>query len=214
MSRKLLILSVVGLLSIVADQVSKYLAVAHLTNGFRQSSVVDRLLTFLTPERPVRAVREVHVIEDFWHFRYIENPGAAWGLFANLPDPFRTPFFLVVTGAAMAFIVWMYRRVPARETFLLVALALVFGGAIGNFIDRLSRGYVIDFIDWHWQGRADLRWPTFNIADAAISVGVAMMVLDALRVWVRRRAARAETGRVTPAPPPHIAIGDGERPPL
>jgi signal peptidase II len=112
----------------------------------------------------------------------VENPGAAWGLFANLPDTARRIFFHVVSLAALAFIFAMYVRLEPGQRLVSVALSLVAGGALGNFMDRLARGYVIDFIDWHWRNQPGMRWPTFNVADAAICVGVALMLVDSLRM--------------------------------
>ena len=78
------------------------------------------------------------------------------------------------------------------------------GGALGNFLDRLVRGYVIDFIDWHWRNQPGMRWPTFNVADAAICVGVALMLLDSLRC-----AGRAVPPRRSPRAPIRDAAGAG-----
>ena len=116
------------------------------------------------------------MLENFWHFRYAENPGAAWSFLAGAPDWFRTPFFLVVAVAAMIFIIVYFRKTHPEQTLLQIALAMIFGGALGNFIDRFRLGYVIDFIDWHWYASAS--WPTFNVADAGITVGVVLMALD------------------------------------
>lgn len=74
------------------------------------------------------------------------------------------------------FIVVYFLRTQKDQWLLRFALALVFGGAIGNFADRIRLGYVIDFIEWHWYDKAS--WPTFNVADSAISVGVCLMILD------------------------------------
>jgi signal peptidase II len=87
---------------------------------------------------------------------------------------------------ALGFITFMYVRLTPDQRRVRWALALVAGGAVGNFVDRLLRGYVIDFIDWHWRNQPGMRWPTFNVADAAICVGVALMLLDSFRP---RRAA-------------------------
>lgn len=166
---------------VVLDQWTKWLAVAHLTRAFRPvggtpaDTFGERLWRFLSYRNP-QGDRIIAVLDDFWHFRYVQNPGAAWGLFANSPDWFRTSFLLLVSIAAMVFIVFYFRRTESKQGLLRVALALVFGGALGNFLDRVRLGYVIDFIDWHWYNKAT--WPTFNIADAAISVGVAFMILD------------------------------------
>ncbi len=119
----------------------------------------------------------VEVVESFWHFRYVENPGAAWGFLSGSAAWFRTPFFLVMSTLAMGFMVYYFRQTRPGQWLVRLALALVFGGAVGNFLDRVRLGYVIDFIDWHWY---DAHWPTFNIADACISVGVCLMVIDML----------------------------------
>ncbi len=112
-----------------------------------------------------------------WRMRYAENPGAAWGLFRELSEQARARLFGAITLVAIAFILGYFHRVEAGQRLLQVALSLVAAGALGNFIDRLARGYVVDFVDWHWWNRPDLYWPTFNVADAMIVVGVAMLIL-------------------------------------
>lgn len=189
---------VVASLTLVADQVTKYLAVAHLTDVMDGREGWARVSAFFTEKNldndpPMeggrrRNTRPRYVIEDYWHHRYVENPGAAWGLFGNLPDGTRQAFFHVVSLAALAFIIGMYRKLEPGQGMVRVALALVAGGALGNFVDRLLRGYVIDFIDWHWRNQPGMRWPTFNVADAAICVGVGLMFLDSFR---SRPAAQA-----------------------
>ena len=99
---------------------------------------------------------------------YVENPGAAWGLFRGRSERFRNTFFTLVSLGAVAFILYYYRRLRAEQRYLQVALALVLAGAVGNFLDRLARGYVIDFVEWYWWNRPDIRWPTFNVADSLI----------------------------------------------
>ena len=141
-----------------------------------------------------RNTRPHRFVEDYWHFRYVENPGAAWGLFGNLPDGARQTFFHVVSLAALAFIISMYVKLEPGQRAVRLALALVAGGALGNFLDRLMRGYVIDFVDWHWRNQPGMRWPTFNVADAAICVGVGLMLLDSFR-------SKRPTEPVTVQPP-------------
>lgn len=172
--------SIVAVVVVVLDQLTKWLAVAGLTHAFRSATgeplgFLDKLDRFLWTKHPARA-GSVAVLEDFWHFRYVENPGAAWGFLSTSAAAFRTPFFLVVSALAMVFIVAYFRKTAAEQGLLRFALALVFGGAIGNFLDRVRLGYVIDFIDWHWFDKAT--WPTFNVADAAISVGVIILLLE------------------------------------
>lgn len=175
----------------VADQVSKYLAVADLTTAFERDHAAtfgDRLHSFFhdrnldgdPPEagEPDLRTAPVPVIESFWHFKYVENPGAAWGLLGHVDPGMRVPFFHIVSIAAIAFILYFYRKLLDDQRYLQVALALVLGGAVGNYFDRVLRNYVIDFIDWHWLQDPNLHWPTFNIADSAICVGVGMMLLE------------------------------------
>jgi len=188
-SHRLLLLVIVAVLA--ADQVTKYLAVSRLTDALEGREGLARVTGFVTEQnldnRPppedgsYRVLRPYRFIEDYWHFRYVENPGAAWGIFGDMPEGVRRLFFLVVSLAAMGFIFVMYRRTPSEQRLARVALALVTAGALGNFVDRLLRGYVIDFIDWHWRNQPGMRWPTFNVADVAITVGVSLMLLDSLR---------------------------------
>ncbi|MCE9668883.1 signal peptidase II [Myxococcus stipitatus] len=192
MKASLRLLVLVATTVLVADQVTKYLAVSRLTDALDGREGLSRVTGYFTEQNldndPVtegntrRVTRPHRFIEDYWHFRYVENPGAAWGLFADLPESVRRAFFHVVSLAALGFIFFMYRRTEADQRLVRVALALISGGALGNFMDRLVRGYVIDFIDWHWRNQPGMRWPTFNVADAAICVGVAFMLLDSLKV--------------------------------
>jgi signal peptidase II len=127
---------------------------------------------------------------------YVRNLGAAWGALSNLPSGVRAPFFYLVTCLAVVIIGVYMRSTPTHHRLAIFALGLILSGAVGNFIDRLRLGYVIDWIDVRWNlfgWRYD--FPNFNIADSAITVGVTflmfdMLVLEALR---RRRSAGAAT---------------------
>lgn len=131
-------------------------------------------------------------------FNYVRNLGAAWGALSNLPDNIRVPFFYVVTTVAV-FIIGLYiRTTPVEHRLAIFSLALILSGAIGNFIDRLRLGYVIDWIDVRWNlvgWRYD--FPNFNVADSAITVGVALLVFDMLVLETIRR--RANKTHATPA---------------
>jgi signal peptidase II len=114
------------------------------------------------------------------------NRGGAWGLLQSTSENVRRPFFLLVSVAAIAFIMTLYRRLLPRQRALRWGLPLVLGGALGNVLDRIRYGQVIDFIDAHaqcswalvfWKG-PDRHWPTFNVADIAICVGVGLMAVD------------------------------------
>ena len=180
---------------VVADQVTKYMAVASLTRAFEtpvgqaELSVGEKMSRFLWEEHPMRAQR-VSVLDDFWHFTYAENPGSAFSFLSNQPSWFRTPFFLIISLAAMVFIVAYFRRTSPEQRWLRLALGMVFGGAVGNFLDRIRLGYVIDFVDWHWFDKAT--WPTFNIADSAITIGIGLMVVE---MWFHK-SATADGGKV------------------
>lgn len=129
--------------------------------------------------------REVVIIDGFWDFQYTRNPGAAFGLFADADESFREPFFIIVSLFAVLIILGLLRGVPLRQQFLFWGLTLIAAGALGNFIDRVQFGYVIDFVVWKYTD--DYRWPTFNVADALICVGVASMVVAMIRETIEER---------------------------
>jgi signal peptidase II len=174
------LLGALFLVLVVADQWTKYLAVERLTTVFERSGEAGlaRVDGFYRHKHlePI-ATEPYYVWHPVWRMNYVENPGAAWGLFRGFSPGFRNLFFTLVSLGAVAFILVYYRRVAADQRFLQVALAFVLAGAVGNFIDRLARRYVIDFVEWYWWNRPDLRWPTFNVADSLIVVGVAMLML-------------------------------------
>ena len=130
----------------------------------------------------VLATFELHetlpVIPGWFHLTYIRNPGAAFGLFSGHAEAFRRPFFLVVTAVALAAILAILWRAPRGRPWLLMALGLVFGGAVGNLIDRVRWGEVVDFLDVFWRTH---HWPAFNVADSAITVGAALLIAEGFR---------------------------------
>ena len=120
----------------------------------------------------------IPVIRGYFNLTYIRNTGAAFGLLAQADPAFRIPFFVVVPAVALGAITYIFRKLPDGDLKLSVALSLVISGAVGNLIDRLLLGYVIDFLDFHWRYR--YHFPAFNVADAAICVGVGILMLDLL----------------------------------
>jgi signal peptidase II len=166
---------------VVADQVSKFLAVDRLTWAFPRTGATttgEKVRAFYGLRHLEGMARPPHVVwEPMWRMTYAENPGAAWGMLRDLPAGFRHGFFVVMTLGALGFILWYYRRLRQDQRFLQVALSFVFTGAVGNLVDRLARGYVIDFVQWHWWRKPELYWPIFNVADSLIVVGVAMILL-------------------------------------
>ena len=102
-------------------------------------------------------------------------PGAAFGILTNTPELWRRLFFIIVTLVAVAVIAGLIWK--AHERLLVIAFSLIAGGAIGNLIDRIRFGEVVDFIQWYVKS---YYWPSFNVADSAISIGVGLLVIDML----------------------------------
>lgn len=119
------------------------------------------------------------VVEKYVDFILARNKGGAWGLLQGTSELVRKPFFLLVSALAIGFIVTLYSRLRPGQRALKWGLPLVLGGALGNVFDRIHYGWVIDFIDVHIvQNGIERHWPTFNVADVAICVGVGLMALD------------------------------------
>lgn len=191
------LLAVIAGLWFVADQVTKYLAVEHLTAAFTVAharTLPEKIRAFASQKELLERglANPVPVtVTSFWQHRYTQNRGAAWGVLSGAGERFRVPFFYLVSIAAVIFIFSYYRKLRSDQRYLQIALALVLGGAIGNALDRVLRGYVIDFIDWHWFDphwlKPALHWPTFNVADSGITVGLVMLFLEML---FARKAAK------------------------
>jgi signal peptidase II len=166
-----------SLVLVVADQATKWWAATELAERR-----VERARPACDEDGPIerrvryRAARTVDVIDGLFSLRYVENCAGAFGILQEQDESIRRPFFLVVTFAAVIFIVVLFHRLQPEQRLLMWALPFVLGGAVGNLIDRVHLRYVIDFIDWYHASIG--RWPTFNIADAAIVVGVALILLD------------------------------------
>ena len=118
-------------------------------------------------------------ITSFFKLTYVRNTGAAFSFLSEAGGWQRWFFAGLALVISIVIAVWLV-RLKKHETFLAVALSLVLGGAIGNLIDRLAYGYVIDFLDVYYQA---WHWPAFNIADSAITLGVVLMLLESFG-WV------------------------------
>lgn len=184
--RKPLVSLIVILLAVVVlDQGTKQLAQAKLLDSSFQEHTDEYPAcqggdSDRRRERFVAGNRQsLRVLDGFFDLRYVENCASAFGLMSQVPESLRFPFFLVVSVLAVCFIPYLYRKTPADQSYMLYALPFVLGGALGNLIDRLVFRYVIDFIRWYVTiGEKARDWPTFNIADAAIVVGIALMILQ------------------------------------
>jgi signal peptidase II len=118
---------------------------------------------------------ESHTITSFFNLVRVHNSGAAFSFLADASGWQRWFFTVLGIGAAIL-IIWMLKNHPGQRLFCF-ALACILGGAVGNVIDRVLYGYVVDFLDFHWMG---MHFPAFNVADSAISLGAAGLILDEL----------------------------------
>ena len=117
------------------------------------------------------------VIEHFFNITHILNPGGAFGFFASGSLEVRRFIFLFLSSVVALFVLWFYKRCAADFIFLSYGLALIFGGAMGNLIDRFRYGKVVDFLDFYI---GSAHWPAFNIADSAISIGMGILIYHIL----------------------------------
>ena len=141
-------------------------------------AIIVILLDQITKAMIVRTMQlgDSHTITSFFNIVRWHNTGAAFS-FLHAAAGWQRWMFVGLGAAAAIFIVWMLRTHGGQRLFSW-ALALILGGAIGNVIDRLWHGYVVDFIQVHWNGMA---FPSFNVADSAITIGAVLLVLDELR---------------------------------
>ena len=141
-----------SLLVVVLDQWSKYWIVAN----FREY--------------------EVLTVWPVFNLTLVYNTGAAFSFLSDAGGWQRWFFVTVGVLVSLVMVIWLARLQP-RERWTALGLALVVGGAVGNLIDRVVLGKVVDFLQWHWQ---DWYWPSFNLADSAITLGVILLLLDGL----------------------------------
>ncbi len=138
----------------------------------------------------VRRVLDLHesipVVPDLLALTRVHNTGAAFGMFNSMDFPGKTLLLTIVATLALAGVAWYAVSIPLSERLARLGVACILGGAIGNLIDRATAGYVLDFVDAYWQG---WHFWAFNVADAAISIGVILMILDL--VGLGRRASNS-----------------------
>ncbi|MBI4963799.1 MAG: signal peptidase II [Desulfomonile tiedjei] len=151
---RLTFLGSIACLLLIADQVTKFLVFSRIPLN--------------------RAIELIPGVLDLVHAR---NPGAAFGMMAGSAWEFRSLFFIVVSVVVLVIIALVVAFSKDMDSYLLLAYSLFFGGALGNLVDRVRFGEVIDFIDVHW---GDLHWPAFNVADSALSVGAVLFVFHLL----------------------------------
>lgn len=133
-------------------------------------------------DRSMALHSSITVIENFFNITYLRNKGAAFGILAD--SKFRLPFFIVVSTVAVGVIFVVIKKLREDQRLAAYSLSLIFSGAIGNLIDRVRLGEVIDFLYFHWY---EHYWPAFNVADSAICVGVFLLAID---MYLEERKAR------------------------
>ena len=146
--------AVTAVVVLILDQITKALALAHLPPG-----------------------SPVAMVDGFFSLTLVMNPGLAFGFLSTTPAAWRWIVALLSIGALSVLGVVGVRLLASGGWLSSLALGLVFGGAVGNLIDRARFGAVVDFLDFYWR---DYHWPAFNVADSAISVGVALLALKLL----------------------------------
>ncbi len=152
MKKKYVVLAAISAFLVAIDQLTKIYIHTHYQHG-----------------------ESTPIIPGFFNITYVRNLGAAFGFLADSHPAFREIFFLAMPPIALLIILMIMRGVADNDKWQILALSSVFGGAIGNYIDRLRFRYVVDFLDFHYQER--YTWPAFNIADMAIVSGVGLLLL-------------------------------------
>lgn len=174
MAFKYKLLLIVTPLIVVLDQVTKWLILQNL---------------------PLHTA--ISIIPGFFDIVHVRNTGAAFGMFASSDQSFREPFFYFVAAVAVFVLLGLLRKITPKEKVMAWVVTLVAGGLLGNLIDRLRFGNVVDFLSFHWRDAEAnwnifglalhfrWEWPSFNVADSAITVAMILLVLNML-IWEKR----------------------------
>lgn len=141
----------------------------------------------------------IEVLGDFFTISFILNSGIAFGLLDRHPSPYKAPLLIIVSFAALGIILYIFLSLPRNIKLAGVSMGLIFGGAIGNIIDRIVRGEVVDFLDVDFPDIVIpalnihmTRWPTFNIADSCVLVGIVMLLVIIIRQGAREEGENPE----------------------
>lgn len=143
-------------------------------------------------ERTVPLYESIVVVSGLFSITHVKNTGAAFGLFAGHASVFRTLFFVVITVGALMLILLIFRSVKEKRVLVPLSLGMITAGALGNLVDRIRWGYVIDFLDVYWRTH---HWPAFNIADSAITVGILLVLVENLLLHRKESSSQENHGR-------------------
>lgn len=189
------LLIILGVVLAILDQIAKWSVVWYFEN--------------------IEGSRKV-IVSGLFDLILTRNPGAAWSMLGDLkPDWLRVALFIVLSLAAIAFIFYYASKAKPEQRLFLWGLGFVLGGAVGNLIDRIIAGAVVDYLEFYsrapWMVELldcskgwGCRFPAFNVADIAINIGVGLLILDALRTTFRKEPDAVEPapiGAIAPAPP-------------
>jgi len=139
--------------------------------------VIADQATKLAIMHTMQLYQSLPVIPGFFNLTYIHNPGGAFGFLAGQGLILRRVVFIGLSAGLAALVFWIYRETSRHQRWMASGLALIFGGALGNLVDRIRIGEVVDFLDFYLKG---WHWPAFNVADSAITVGITIFVLQML----------------------------------
>jgi signal peptidase II len=120
----------------------------------------------------------ISVIDGLFNITYVRNTGVAFGIFSTITSPAKSVLLSLFTLVAAIVVVVYSLNTPVRNRLLQISLGLILGGALGNLYDRLHFGYVVDFLEFYIR---DYHWPSFNVADSAISIGVCLLAIEIIR---------------------------------
>jgi signal peptidase II len=136
-------------------------------------AIIDQISkTLVLAKMPL--YKTIPIVKGFFSLTHVHNPGGAFGFLAQNGSPWRHWTFLGAAVLALGLILYFHHQTPRTHPYLALGLSLIFGGAIGNLIDRVRFGEVVDFLDFYV---ASHHWPTFNVADSAVSVGVGIFII-------------------------------------
>jgi signal peptidase II len=150
----------------------------RIVGGWVAAIVILDQVTKAIIARTMPLHHSIPIIDGLLNLTYVRNTGAAFGIFAGSHEVFRRPFLIAVSIVAIGFILVMLRRLREDATGLVIALSFILGGALGNLIDRIVYGEVIDFLDLYW---STYHWPAFNVADSFITIGVGITLFYLLK---------------------------------
>ncbi|OGR02189.1 MAG: signal peptidase II [Deltaproteobacteria bacterium RIFOXYA12_FULL_61_11] len=171
--RKFFLVLGVIVLVVAADQATKIAIDRHFVRHDRVDLGEGRTL-----QRRVVLQPPIEVVAGLFNLQYVENPGVTFGMLRNLDDSVRRPILLTIPTLVMVLLLFIIWKTPATEVVSFLGLSCIVSGAIGNLIDRVRLNYVIDFLDVYL---GSYHWPSFNLADSAISVGMGLLVIEMLR---------------------------------